>query len=116
MADLAHTDYVDYHWVAGVDLDKRYGDGFTDRLQQALIDQTGHRTPPQSSTFCAEAFIPAADGDYAAIEAVGRELGNPLMPVLELLQAGLAGRLQPTSLQLQVNGSFSWAAVVPAST
>ena len=26
--------------------------------------------------FCAEAFIPAADEDYAAIEAVGRELGK----------------------------------------
>ena len=37
------------------------------------------------------------------------------MPVLELLQAGLAGRLQPTTCSfMPVNGSFSWAAVVPA--
>ena len=70
--------YVDYHWVAGADLDKRYGDGFTDRLQQALIgikpDSDRRRTI--LDLFGAEAFIPAADEDYAAIEAVGRELGK----------------------------------------
>ena len=70
--------YVDYHWVAGGDLDKRYGNGFTDRLQQALIgikpDSERRRTI--LDLFGAEAFIPAADEDYAAIEAVGRELGK----------------------------------------
>ena len=41
---------------------------------------------------------------------------DPLMPVLELLQAGLAGRLQPPACSFMlVNRSFSWAAV-PAST
>ena len=70
--------YVDYHWVAGADLDKRYGDGFTDRLQQALIGITPdtERRRTILELFGAEAFIPAADGDYAAIEAVGRELGK----------------------------------------
>ena len=70
--------YADYHWVAGADLDQRYGDGFTNRLQQALIaikpDIERRRTV--LDLFGAEAFIPAADGDYVAIEAVGRELGK----------------------------------------
>ena len=70
--------YADYHWVAGADLDQRYGDGFTNRLQQALIaikpDTERRRTV--LDLFGAEAFIPAADGDYVAIEAVGRELGK----------------------------------------
>ena len=70
--------YADYHWVAGADLDQRYGDGFTNRLQQALIaikpDTERRRTV--LDLFGAEAFIPAVDGDYVAIEAVGRELGK----------------------------------------
>ena len=70
--------YADYHWVAGADLDQRYGDGFTNRLQQALmaIKPDTERRRTVLDLFGAEAFIPAADGDYAAIEAVGRELGK----------------------------------------
>ena len=70
--------YVDYHWVAGADLNQRYGEGFTNRLQQALIaiEPDTERRRSILDLFGAEAFIPAADGDYAAIEAVGRELGK----------------------------------------
>ena len=70
--------YADYHWVAGADLDQRYGDGFTNRLQQALmaIKPDTERRRTVLDLFGAEAFIPAADGDYVAIEAVGRELGK----------------------------------------
>ena len=70
--------YFDYHWVAGAELDQRYGEGFTNRLQQALIaiDHDTERRRTILDLFGAEAFIPAADGDYAAIEAIGRELGK----------------------------------------
>jgi len=70
--------YVDYHWVAGAGLNQRYGEGFTNRLQQALIaiEPDTERRRNILDLFGAEAFIPAADGDYAAIEAVGRELGK----------------------------------------
>ena len=70
--------YVDYHWVAGADLNQRYGSGFTGRLQQALIGikPDSERRRMILDLFGAEAFIPAADEDYAAIEAVGRELGK----------------------------------------
>jgi len=70
--------YVDYHWVAGADLDQRYGDGFTSRLQSALttIKPDNERRQTILELFGADAFIPAQASDYAAIEAVGRELGK----------------------------------------
>ena len=70
--------YADYHWVAAAKLDQRFGEGFTNRLQEALIgiEPDTERRRTILDLFGAEAFIPAADGDYLAIEAVGRELGK----------------------------------------
>ncbi len=69
--------YVDYHWVARPGLDKRFGKGFTTKLQKALlgIQPTG-KGKTVLELFGAEKFIPASASQYRAIETVGRELGK----------------------------------------
>ena len=70
--------YVDYHWVARPGLDKRFGAGFTQRIQAALIGLQPDTTRRELvlSLFGAKRFIPANANDYAAIEKVGRQLGK----------------------------------------
>ena len=70
--------YVDYHWVARPDLDERFGNGFTKRVQSALLKISP--TTPRGETilelYGAAQFIPAQNSDYDKIEAVGRQLGK----------------------------------------
>ena len=70
--------YVDYHWVARPDLDSRFGDGFTGRVQNALLSltPTTERGALVLDLFGAKRFIPAQNEDYNKIEAVGRQLGK----------------------------------------
>ena len=70
--------YVDYHWVVRPDLDQRFGDGFTDKVQSALLELSAE-TPKGATVlemFGAERFIPAQNEDYEMIEEVGRQLGK----------------------------------------
>ena len=70
--------YVDYHWVARPDLDERFGQGFTNKVQTALLAITADT--PRGETilelFGAAEFIPAQNSDYDKIEAVGCQLGK----------------------------------------
>ena len=70
--------YADYHWVARPGLDKRFGKGFTNRIQQALLSLNPKQ--PRSALilelFGAKTFIPAQASNYDRIEAVGRQLGK----------------------------------------
>ena len=70
--------YVDYHWVARPDLDSRFGDGFTGRVQNALLSltPTTERGALVLELFGAKRFIPVQNEDYSKIEAVGRQLGK----------------------------------------
>ena len=70
--------YVDYHWVARPGLDKRFGGGFTTKLQKAIlgIKPTTANGKTILSLFAAEEFIPASASQYAPIETVGRQLGK----------------------------------------
>ncbi len=70
--------YVDYHWVARPDLDSRFGDGFTGRVQNALLSltPTTERGALVLELFGAKRFIPAQNEAYSKIEAVGRQLGK----------------------------------------
>ncbi|WP_413743961.1 putative selenate ABC transporter substrate-binding protein [Synechococcus sp. MIT S9451] len=70
--------YVDYHWVARPGLDKRFGSGFTTKLQKAIlgIKPTTANGKTILSLFAAEEFIPAWASQYAPIETVGRQLGK----------------------------------------
>lgn len=71
--------YYDYHWVVNSEkLNERYGDGFTDKIQAALL-QLEMSNPDHAEIldlFGAEKFIETENDNYAQIEAVGREIGK----------------------------------------
>ncbi|MCK0716215.1 putative selenate ABC transporter substrate-binding protein [Chromohalobacter sarecensis] len=64
--------YPDYQWTVRGDVDSRYGDGFTDKVRQALLDM---HDPELLESFPREGFIPADNDDYQPIEDVGEKLG-----------------------------------------
>ena len=70
--------YPDYHWIAQPGLDRRFGQGFTGRLQRAILNWKP--TTPQRkqilSLFGAQQFTTANPADYATIEQVGRQIGR----------------------------------------
>ena len=70
--------YVDYHWVAQPGLDKRFGTGFTTKLQKAIlgIKPTSTNGKAILNLFAAQAFVPATESQYRSIESVGRQLGK----------------------------------------
>ena len=70
--------YADYHWLARPDLDRRFGSGFTERVQNALLSLSSETEAGSEilELFGAERFIPARDEDYKKIESVGRDLGK----------------------------------------
>jgi phosphonate transport system substrate-binding protein len=70
--------YYDYHWVARPDLDRRFGKGFTQRFQNALL-KLDSKNPEQKEIlelFGANRFISTNNQNYAQIEAVGRAIGK----------------------------------------
>ena len=70
--------YPDYHWIAQPGLDRRFGQGFTNRLQLAILNWKP--TTPQRkqilSLFGAQQFTTADPADYGQIEQVGRQIGR----------------------------------------
>jgi phosphonate transport system substrate-binding protein len=69
--------YPDYHWLAQPDLDRRFGAGFTNRLQQAILSWR-QNDPDQNKIlelFGAQQFTTARPQDYQRIEEVGRQVG-----------------------------------------
>ena len=64
--------YPDYNWTIRGDVDARFGEGFADRVQAALI---GMDDPDLLAAFPREAFIPAQNADFDPIEATATELG-----------------------------------------
>ena len=64
--------YADYNWTARPDLDGRFGAGFTDRLQAALI---GIRDPGLLAALPRERLIAASNQEYEAIQKVAAQLG-----------------------------------------
>ncbi|SDG21210.1 phosphonate transport system substrate-binding protein [Onishia taeanensis] len=63
--------YPDYQWTIRGDVDERFGAGFADRVQQALLNMDD---PELLESFPRSGFIPASNDDYAIIESVGKEL------------------------------------------
>ncbi|MDY6936073.1 MAG: putative selenate ABC transporter substrate-binding protein [Cyanobacteriota bacterium] len=70
--------YYDYHWVVDPQIEQRYGEGFVDRVQQALfkLDPAVEEHREILELFGAQKFIPTSNENYAEIEAVGREIGK----------------------------------------
>ena len=70
--------YPDYHWIAQGNLDKRFGAGFTNRLQNAILSWRP-QDPEQKqilSLFGAQQFTTATPTAYTRIEQVGRQIGK----------------------------------------
>ena len=64
--------YPDYQWTVRGDIDEHFGDGFTERLQQALLDMDD---PELLASFPRAGFIPAVNDDYREILEVAQSLG-----------------------------------------
>jgi phosphonate transport system substrate-binding protein len=70
--------YPDYHWIAQPDLDRRFGAGFTGKLQKAILSWRPSNPEQKQilSLFGAQLFTTASPAAYSRIEQVGREIGK----------------------------------------
>ena len=70
--------YYNYHWVISPEVDERYGEGFAERVQAALLalDPAVPEHKEILDLFGAERFIVTTNENYADIEAVGRSIGK----------------------------------------
>ncbi|MFQ4137924.1 putative selenate ABC transporter substrate-binding protein [Nodosilinea sp. PGN35] len=70
--------YFNYHWVISPKVDERYGEGFSERVQAALLalDPAVPEHKEILDLFGAERFIVTTNENYAEIEAVGRKIGK----------------------------------------
>ncbi|MGO2131740.1 MAG: putative selenate ABC transporter substrate-binding protein [Halomonas sp.] len=63
--------YPDYQWTIRDDVNERFGEGFADRVQQALLDM---EDPALLESFPRSGFIPVNNDDYEIIRQVGQQL------------------------------------------
>ena len=66
--------YYDYNWTVQGNLDEVYGEGFTDKIRQALLDLNPEEHGEILDLFSTEKFIATSNENYQAIEDVAREL------------------------------------------
>ena len=64
--------YPDYNWSIRGDVDKAFGEGFSDKVQAALLSMND---PDLLNSFPRAGFIPAKNSDYAPIKETAKELG-----------------------------------------
>lgn len=64
-------EYPDYHWTVRGDLDAQWGKGFTEKLQQVLINI---KDADLLASFPRSGFIPAYNKDYDAIESSAKAI------------------------------------------
>jgi len=69
--------YNDYQWIAQPDLAERLGDGFTDRVQTALLNIDGDTAQEKQilELFGAGGFVPVRPGDHREIVRAGQATG-----------------------------------------
>ena len=68
--------YFNYNWSVRGDMDETFGEGFTGRLQGALLDM--HLDETQADlldAFRTDSFVASSNENYAAIESVAKSLG-----------------------------------------
>lgn len=70
--------YYDYHWVISPEVEERYGEGFIERVQAALLklDPTVPEHQEILELFGANQFIATESSNYDQIEAIGRQIGK----------------------------------------
>jgi len=64
--------YPDYQWTIRGDVDARYGDGFTQKVTDALLSMSDKDL---LASFPRKSFVPASNDDYAPIKATGEAIG-----------------------------------------
>lgn len=64
--------YPDYQWTLRGDMDAIYGEGFSDRVQKALLKMTD---PELLSSFPRSGFIPASNDDFEPVRIVAKQVG-----------------------------------------
>jgi phosphonate transport system substrate-binding protein len=67
--------YFNYNWTAQGNLDEIYGEGFTDRIREALLGLNTQEHGDILDLFSTGNFIETDNENYAAIEEVARDLG-----------------------------------------
>lgn len=69
--------YHDYHWLIRPDVDETFGDGFTQRVKDALLDLDGDTDQERTilDLFQANSFVPSKPENYDQIEQVARSAG-----------------------------------------
>lgn len=65
-------DYPDYQWTIRGDMDEKFGEGFGDKVQQAILDM---KDPELLSRFPRSGFIPAQNSDFQPILDTARSVG-----------------------------------------
>jgi phosphonate transport system substrate-binding protein len=64
--------FPDYQWTVRGDVDTTYGEGFTKKLQDALIDA---HDPQILGPFARSKFVPADNDEYKPVEEVAKKAG-----------------------------------------
>jgi len=64
--------YPDYQWTIRGDVDRTWGEGFADKVKQALLDM---KDPELLASFPRARFISASNDDYKPIEDTARAIG-----------------------------------------
>jgi len=64
--------YPDYQWSVRGDIDSIYGDGFKDKIKQALLNM---KDPELLAAFPRSAFISAQNSDYQPISDTAKKIG-----------------------------------------
>lgn len=64
--------YPDYQWTIRGDVDATWGDGFADRVTQALLTMDD---PTLLQAFPRSGFVPASNADYQPIRETGQAIG-----------------------------------------
>ena len=67
--------YFDYNWTTGSRVDEIFGEGFTLKIQTALLELSLPEHAEILKLFSTERFIATENANYLAIEDVARELG-----------------------------------------
>lgn len=66
--------YFDYNWTVRGDMDEKFGDGFTERVQQAILS-IDEEEGEILELFSTETFIESENSNYDAIQDVAESLG-----------------------------------------
>ena len=67
--------YFDYNWTAASGVGEKFGDGFSQKIQKALLELGAEENSEILKLFSTERFIATENDNYQAIEVVARDLG-----------------------------------------